>query len=181
MLTQYEGDYSSWLRANCPEVEFIDAPEGEDWRDAAVNAALDESTAEHVWFTEQDFFITDEKFWEAEGSVVGFNANDGRFLHPASIFADRDLIDRTARYFGPSPVDHFFSFGVELCRMVTPTILTEGFVHLQGTTQNHFLIGRGEDAGVFKRERFRDYLRDCLSANIPLHCDWVVGAERELA
>ena len=182
MFTEHSGhDYSDWLRANCPDVEFVDSfiRDG-DWRDGAVNAALDISTSNRVWFTEQDFFITDPSFWDAEGVVVGFNAGDGRPLHPASLFVNRDLIPLTSRYFGPEPVDHFYTFGTELCGLIEPTLMTSGFEHLQGTTQNHSLIDSGEDAGVFRRDRFRDYLRACLAADVWLEPGWAANARREI-
>ncbi len=171
---------SGWLQANCPEVEFINAPQGKDWRDAAVNAALDISDADRVWFTEQDFFIDGPAFWGVQGAVVGFSAGDGRLLHPASLTADRGLVDRTSRYFGPDPVDHFYTFGEELARLAPLTLLPGGFRHMQGVTQNHALIDRGEDAGVFRRGDFRGYLRDCLSAGVPLEGGWEDRARREV-
>lgn len=183
VFTDHDGpDYSAWVRSNCPEIDFLDSlNRRRDWRDAAVNTALLQSTAERLWFTEQDFFITDPSFWEAEGQVIGFDAGDGRPLHPACIFVDRQMVNQTSRYFGPEPVDHFYSFGKELCALVRPALLTGGFSHMQGTSQNHYLIDKGEDVGVFKRDKFQNYLRDCLTAGVPLHSEWSERAEREIA
>lgn len=184
VFTEHSGpvDYTDWLKANCPEVEFMDSlGRRRDWRDAAINTALAESTAERVWFTEQDFFVRDDAFWNIEGSVVGFSAGDGRLLHPASLFVDRKLIDKTSRYFGPEPVDHFYTFAEELARLIPATLLPIWcYEHLQGTTQNHSLIDKSEDTGVFKRVRFRDYLRSCLEASVPLHDGWAERARTEI-
>ena len=123
----------------------------------------------------------DPSFWDAEGAVIGFDAGDGRPLHPASLFVDRGLIDQTSRYFGPEPIDHFYTFGKELRELAEPTLLTGGFRHMQGVTQNHSLIDQGEDTGVFKRDQFRDYLQDCLAADVPLHPEWIARAKKEIA
>lgn len=181
VLTGHDGDdLSAWLRIHCPEVEFVESRgDGWDWRDAAVNTALDMSFAERVWFTEQDFFITDQSFWDVSGPVVGFNAGDNRPLHPACIFADRELVDRTSRYFGSEPIDHFYTFGTELCEQVKPTLLTAGFRHLQGTTHNHWLLDRSE-TGIFRINQFRDYLTQSLAATVPLEDGWVRRARTNL-
>ncbi len=144
---------------------------------------LNISTAERVWFTEQDFFITDPAFfWSKINSapVVGFDAGDERPLHPACIFTDRKLIELTTRYFGPSPIDHFYSFGLGLKWKSEPLILTEGFHHMQGISQNHSLIERGEDSGIFYRDRFRDYLKSSLTIDVPLNSNWVAVAQHEI-
>lgn len=181
VLTSHDGDdYSEWLRTNCPEVEFVDSRgDGWDWRDAAVNTALTLSTAERVWFTEQDFFITSLAFWDVRGRVIGFDARDSRPLHPACIFADRELIDRTSRYFGSHPVDHFYQFGKELSALAEPILLTDGFVHLQGTTHNHWLLDRSE-AGIFRISQFHDYLVRSLNADVPLEKHWAARARHNL-
>lgn len=183
VLTKHDGeyDYTDWLRKNCAEVDFIDSlPVITDWRNIAVNTALNVSTADRIWLTEQDFFVTDPGFWNTEGRVIGFDAGDNRPLHPACIFADRDLIEQTSRYFGPDPVDHFYTFGVELCNLAKPTLLTGGFIHMQGVTQNHFLLDRNEEAGVFKREQFREYLSRSLIVNVPLEEGWKSRAREEV-
>ena len=75
VFTEHDGpDRSGWVRANFPEATCIDSPArgDRDWRDVAVNAALDLSEADRVWFTEQDFEITDPAvFWPAVEGVAG--------------------------------------------------------------------------------------------------------------
>ena len=187
VFTQHDGrDLSPWVRANLPDVEFPPTFVDIDWRNGAVNAALQHSSAEWVWFTEQDFLVRDG-FWAevARGTtfsgVVGFLEPVSRRLHPACLFVRREIIDRTRRYFGPDPIDHFYAFGEEL-RSITPPWLIHPrtFEHLQGTSQNHWLVDNGEDVGVFRRGRFRMYLWDCLAAGVPLEPGWREVAEREV-
>lgn len=181
VFTDHHGpDMSGWVR-EVTDATFIDSHvSGGDWRDAAVNQALDRSDAERVWFTEQDFLIG-EGFWEQvdDSPVIGWQEHDERW-HPSSLFVDRALIERTRRYFGPDPVDHFYAFGKELEALSPIKRLEGGFEHLQGTSQNHSLIDRGVDDGVFKRDRFRRYLAASLEAEVPLHPGWSERARREI-
>lgn len=180
VLTEHPGpDLSVWLRESF-DVDWLDLSTGADWRDAAVNTALDHSTAEWVWFTEQDFFVRDG-FWESvaagRSQAIGFVEPDSERWHPACLFVRRAAIDQTSRYFGPDPVDHFYRFGRELQRMTRLSLVT-GYEHLQGVSQNHALIDRGETAGLWRMGRFRRYLVDCLAADVPLHPGWAERARR---
>ena len=180
VFTDHAGDdISGFVRAHL-EADCLDSRSvSGDWRDTAVNQALDHSTSERVWFTEQDFLIG-EGFWEqVDGSpAIGWQEHDDRW-HPSCLFVNRDLIERTSRYFGTEPVDHFYRFGKELEALTPIKRLVGGFEHLQGTSQNHWLIDSNVDEGVFKRERFRRYLRDCLDAGVPLHPEWAARARIE--
>lgn len=181
VFTDHHGpDISGWVR-EVTDATFLDSRSNGDWRDAAVNMALEVSDAQRVWFTEQDFLITDpDRFWsQTDGPAVGWQEHDDRW-HPSSLFVDRGLIERTSRYFGPDPIDHFYAFGRELERLIPIKRLEGGFEHLQGTSQNHSLIDRGLDDGVFKRDRFRRYLSDSLEAGVPLHPGWADRARREI-
>jgi hypothetical protein len=183
VFTDHHGpDMSAFIRETTDAIFLDSHVGGGDWRDAAVNMALDVSDARFVWFTEQDFLITDpSRFWGQviNAPVIGWQEHDDRW-HPSSLFVRRDIIDRTRRYFGPDPVDHFYAFGKELEALSPIVRLEGGFEHLQGTSQNHSLIARGEDEGIFKRDRFRRYLADSLEAQVPLHPGWVAEARREI-
>lgn len=186
-------DYRDFVREQMADIaECFDSPplDGRDWRDVAVNAALDRSDAEWVWFTEPDFFITDpEEFWVGELApggpdptvlrirlprdpvALGWKEHNPRW-HPSSLFVRRWAIDRTARYFGPVPIDHFYTFGVELTAMgdvlyLVPTT----YEHLQGLAHNHYLADTGQPV-TFHPERFVQYLRDCLLADVTLDPRW---------
>lgn len=101
-----------------PGITCTDSPERghRDWRDVAINHALTLSDAEHVWFTEPDFHITDaDAFWAAMARVrQAVGLRDGDRWHPSSLLVTRRYIDRTLRYFGPDPGGHFHTFSRQL-------------------------------------------------------------------
>lgn len=189
VFTRHDGrDISSWVREHLRSATFVDSPPvppGRDWRDVAVNAALDVSHSEWVWFTEQDFFITDEDFWrgihtEAQTyNVIGWRDGNGR-LHPSCLFVRRVFVDGTTRYFGTPPIDHFWTFTHELMDVEDVSLIGDGYEHMQGLTQNHALIDAGIDEGVFEREQFRRYLWLCLEAKVPLEPGWEAAARKEI-
>ena len=189
-FTEYQGhDLRTFVADDLRGIaDCFDSENGRDWRDGAVNTALARSDASWVWFTEQDFFITDpDAFWaqvaraEKYGIPLGFHERGGSGrIHPACLFVPRKVIDRTSRYFGQEPVDHFYKFGREIEPIAE---LPEScFEHLQGTTQNHYLIGTPteDEAGIFRRDRFREYLRGCLAAGVQLDPVWEAQARKEL-
>lgn len=190
VFTKHDGrDLSPWVREHLPYVEFIDGPDGPDWRDAAVNAALDRSDAEWVWFTEQDFTIGDAAgFWRGVEYFAGFPnvramgyREDVRW-HPACLLVRRSAIDATRRYFGPDPVDHFYSFGEDLGEVFDLGVIFRiaGCEHMAGLSQNHWLISQG-DPNIYRSDRFFRYLWECLMSSIALEPGWAEEAERELA
>jgi hypothetical protein len=173
---------------NPDDVTFLDAREthGRDWRDVAVNAALDVSDAEWVWFTEQDFFITDpDWFWSVvdRGSdtmdAVGIPEPGGRRAHPACLFVKRTSIEHTDRYFGTEPIDHFGAFADQLAGPVYH-VPRYNYEHLQGLSQNHWLVDSGIPDGRFKMDRFAQYLADCMAVSVPLNPTWAEGGQRYL-
>ena len=208
-VTQHDGTpMIDFVReAMCPDdVTFIDARAtgSADWRDVAVNLALNVSDAEWVWFTEQDFFITEpEYFWrlvnelclgdeyskpvDAYGRYDDAEASErDHFIrnHPSCLFVRRSLIEATSRNFGVTPRgDHFAQFSDEILRVPNSVIMLMngyGWEHLQGLTQNHWLIDSGQEAGRFKMNRFDQYLRDCLAVTVPLDSDWAERSRRHL-
>lgn len=179
VFTPHSGlDLRAFVRDHV-DAEFLDSPANGEWRDVAVNAALDRSTAEWVWFTEQDLTILDpERFWPRfDRDGYGFREDNGRW-HPASLFLRRSVIDQTSRYFGPEPVDHFWTFSQELAPFDIGHL--RGFTHMQGESQNQFLRQTEQAAGFFRRDAWRDYLRACLGADVPRHPDWERWALQEI-
>lgn len=171
------------------DVTILTAParRNEDWRDTAVNAALDRSSAEWVWFTEQDFFIKDTTvFWnELERRapltpVLGVQDTEERVLHPCCLLTRRGLVEMTSRYFGSDPVDHFYTFTEELL-MNTPAwgkISPLRWTHLAGLTQNHNLLdARRPDSEIYHPAELRAYLIACLESSEKLHPSWQAQAE----
>lgn len=189
-MTEHPGyNYVDFVRtAMCPDdITFISthAYGDRDWRDLAVNAALDVSTAEWVWFTEQDFLIRDEYWfwstverWSPIVDAVGIEEPGGRKAHPACLFVRREAIEATDRYFGTVPMDHFGSFTDQLgtIHYIPPST----YEHLQGLSHNHWLVDSGEEAGRFKMDRFARYLEDCLRVDVPLDSDWAERSHRYL-
>ena len=170
VFTEHDGlDYREFVRSAMDDVTFLDSPHepNKDWRDVAVNAALDVSDAEWVWFTEQDFFITQpDEFWEdveeseRHAVAIGWREPISHRWHPSSLFAKRSAIDETDRYFGPEPVDHFYNFGrqMEAVGPFLPITWRKPYEHLQGISQNHWLIDTGQTEGIFNEPRFRRYI-----------------------
>ena len=181
-FTDHPGyDYAAWIVSAmaADEVTFVPthASGDRDWRDLAVNAALDLSDAEWVWFTEQDLIITDPYWfwgtvnrWSPVVDAVGIAEPGGRRAHPACLFVRREAVNATSRYFGTVPVDHFGAFADELGTI--HYIPSSTYEHLQGLSHNHWLIDSGEEAGRFKMDRFARYLEDCLQVDVPLDSDW---------
>ena len=182
VFTHQEGeDYSRFVAETLGDLaECYDSPPPQlDWRYTAVNFALDKSDAEYVWFTEQDFFVTDPSFWdELTGDAAGWLESDR--WHPSSLWVKRALIEQTTRYFGTPPVDHFWQFGGELEALTPIHEIKSGFRHMQGVSHNHYLIHAGIEDGIFRRDQFREYLRASLRAGVPLHPIWEAEARREL-
>lgn len=172
VLTPPSGqNISGFIRANFPEATFIDAPRVGEWRDAAVNAALDQSTASHVWFTEQDFLVTDPAvFWpQLTGDLAGVCV-DERPLHPACLLASRELIEQTSRDFS-SGIDHFDAFGRELMALADPAIISGGYRHLQGISESQMLAADGQPPR-FLPEQFREWVATNLAADVPIEPGW---------
>jgi len=177
----YSGDnYEEFVRESMADdkITFINSPPvtgDQDWRNVAVNAALKQSKAEWVWFTEQDFWITYLVFWdEVEAmaeikDVIGVNVS-GR-LHPCCIFAKREIIDRTTKNFGivKDKLDHFGVFQQDLKLAGAKTHLMsdraeakdKSFFHFNGLSHNWNLLASGEVPN-YETSKFLGYLETCL-------------------
>lgn len=156
------------------DAEFLDAPlvGGEDWRDRAVNAALDRSKARSVLFTEQDFFY---ETLPSLDTNAGVRAGEGRW-HPCFLYAARADIDRTSRDFGISEYgDHFARFGREL----DPQPLNLGddwYWHMQGLSEGQYQLTTTGEV-MFEPEQFARYLRLALDCGVMLDPEWQREAE----
>lgn len=183
-------DYKSFVEDNLAGffITFIDSPKVEpdqDWRNVAVNAALEVSDAPWVWFTEQDFFVINhDRFWpkvrEAREfhKVVGLREKASGRLHPCCLFVKRGLINRTTKNFAvTSDGDHFARFTKEITSNQSEISLEalglhqksseldpgeHDYLHLNGLSHNHTLIHDGNYAGVYQPAAFKEYLRQCL-------------------
>ena len=163
-------DYRDFVREELAHLDvdliYPEVPGGRDWRDVAVNAALDVSDAGWVWFTEQDF-DPDPQLWlyvrvgMRDGyEVIGLR-QDGRW-HPCCLFVRRALVELTPRYFGPEPVDHFYAFGRKVTELVAPLELPfRLYRHQAGLSRNHQLLDLHQYEEVYRPDEFAAYLRRC--------------------
>lgn len=148
---------------------------GEDWRNKAVNTALQQSTGDWVWFTEQDFFIIDEIFWEFvndhsnTADIIG--VYDAQRLHPCCIFAKRDIINKTSKQFGivPDKMDHFGQFQKDLDELGVDVqgIPEAYYYHMNGLSHNMTLAFNKQPI-TYHLEEFYNYLKKCLTCHIGL-------------
>lgn len=178
VFTELPGkDISGFVRANFPEATFIDSPatHGRDWRDVAVNAALDRSTASHVWFTEQDFEITDpEVFWpQLTGDVAGVHLDDRRY-HPACLLVSRSLVETSGRHFGTDPYfgDHFGRVAYYLFDEPSAKVIIGGYRHFQAISESQMLAWQGQPP-KFRPEQFREWVDANVAADVPIEPNWL--------
>jgi hypothetical protein len=174
----FYGDYSSFVREaielhNIYFVEGRDTNGEEDWRNVAVNQALEVSNSDWILFLEQDFFWKNNSFWEKileaqkVYSVISFwEANR---LHPAFLLVKRELLDKTRKDFGiiPDKLDHFGKFSQDIVAQIGNEGIGEleklglefkkDWYHLQGLTHNYNLCRDGNLATIFKRDEFLTY------------------------
>lgn len=178
--TNYGEDYRDFVRNSMADdgITFLESRQlvsGEDWRDVAVNQAIDASDAEWIWFTEQDFFIKNNKFWEtvdsgeSKADVLGYKDGDTR-LHPSCLFVKRSFVDLTHRFFGvvPDELDHFAKFYSSL--LLTEAVFFEIpeelngiklWHHMNGLSNNMALVKNGLKV-TYQSEEFKEYLTKCL-------------------
>lgn len=150
--------------------------ENTDWRDRAVNTALQHSLhSEWIWFTEQDFlpmpgFFSYIDTLAPEHDVIGMY--EGTRLHPACIFVRRSVLNQTRKNFGiiPGVLDHFGMIQEDIDKLdCRKAIIDPAFyVHMAGLTHNMSLIERGE-APNHNVEQFNEYLKG--SINLPVEID----------
>lgn len=156
-------------------VDIVDLPPGRDWRDFTVNNCLLHSyNAEWVWFTEQDFIITSDTFWEDVDKLsnenIVFGAYQSSRLHPCCIFSNREGLNSTSRNFGivPDKYDHFYIFQKELeDRDIQIGSLKRGYKHLNGLSHNISLLYQSSTPN-YNLDEFHAYLEDTLSVSVPI-------------
>jgi hypothetical protein len=173
------------------KITFIESPSigvGQDWRDVAVNHALNYSVGEWVCFAEQDILITGDKIWSQVSTgfnshdVVGWKDGDTR-LHPAFLWVKRTIIDKTRRDFSiePNVSDHFSKFYTDLLNIEAKIKLVPQLEasHFAGLTHNMTLARDGVKVH-HRPDPFKTYLKKCLSASVPLHDEFVTVATNYL-
>lgn len=164
---------------------FIDNPpieSGQDWRDVAVKQALIHSfNSEWVWFTEQDFYITGQQYWDTVEDFVnkGFKAigvMDAQRLHPCSLLLKRELLNRIGKNFGANPpyYDHFgyIQQQLEAAKTDIAIIPSDLYLHMNGLSHNWRLVSEGGKPN-YRPEQFNLWVADCLKVGVPLDERWL--------
>lgn len=154
--------YGAEVQASLPFAEFYNTPLGDgDWRNRAINEALEHSTAKWVLFLEQDFLCTDlivDIFPSNPKDVVGIYT-ETRPLHPAFLLVKRELIDKTDKDFSAYPekgLDHFDLFTQQLTKLTDKidVLNPKKYYHLNGLTHNMRLEAQKKPI-VYKPEEYK--------------------------
>jgi len=165
-----EDDITFLFPENCRNILFNN---NADWRNNSINACLEVSNSDWVWFTEQDLFIKDNNlFWDIVSDkinnfdIIGHRVNnDTSRYHPFCLFVKRDIIEKTQKYFGvvPDVWDHFAFFSHEIDDVTSKIKLLDGdlFYHMNGLSYNFYLMSVGIPITYYPDE-FYSYLKNCL-------------------
>lgn len=190
--TYHGDDYRDFVyRVMLPDrVQCIQSPppgRNQDWRDVAVNYGLMWCQSDWIWFTEQDFYPND-KFWGelnqgvSDGKQV-MAVYIGERMHPCSIFMERSLLNQTRHNFGivPDKSDHFslLQIDIEGLGFDIGRFSDDSYFHFNGLSGNYYLASAGQTPN-YNIEEFKQYLRDCLSANVDLDPRFVAVAYKIL-
>lgn len=191
--TNHGYDYRQFVRESLGDIHnviFLDNPSivDEDWRDVAVNYALEYVDSDIVWFIEQDLIINDPKFipWcliqIGYYDVIGYMDGSTR-MHPCNLWVTSEAIAKTNRDFGivPGKLDHFASFFQDLKRipnvkMLKLTYPSNSFYHMNGLSHNMTLLENGEPI-TYQPKEFQGYLAMCLQEK-KLHPEFKKLAEQ---
>lgn len=145
-----------------PGIEFS------DWRQNAVRAMLRKSCSDYILFTEQDFFVKNESFFDKvfknpNNQFIGYK--EGNRIHPAFALIKVELLYLTSKDFSAYPdegMDHFGKFFKELQDLVKFRELKDfglefgrEYFHMSGLTQNVYLFKLGRP--FYKAEEFLTY------------------------
>lgn len=175
IMTQYATplNFTNYIKAHLPDAVVIEEyyDDGHDWRNAAINEALNLSDSDRVLFLEQDFLCTPD--WlqtvlSIPGEMTGFY--QGERLHPAFLMVSKAILNRTKRDFSVTPDkgDHFYAFTKELEQLgdIWKLQPTPDWHHLSGLTQNYRLDDQWHNAREF-------YMYNHLSMRLPQHPSWL--------
>ena len=162
-------DFTEFIKMNFPKGIFCESPaKDEKWRETAVNISLNNSTAEWVLFTEQDFFWKDDDFLDkviaetVNSDIIGIQ--QGSRLHPCFLLVKRELIEKTSRDFSVKgqDKDHFSQFSKEILETgkfkdIRDLGLREGrdWYHFSSMTWNLFRI---KDNNIREMHNTTDFL-----------------------
>jgi len=147
-----------------------------------------EQPADWVFFTEQDLFITSDRFWdevltaENEGAEVIATLEGASRVHPCCIFIKRSVLEQTKQFFGvvPGVCDHFGQLQIDLESLNIPIhIIKRNFKHMAGLSQNMRLAYEGQIPN-HKLDEFCKYLDNCLQSGEVMPAGFVRMASKVL-
>jgi hypothetical protein len=182
ILTQMNtgNDYRPWLQEQLNKDGIISITNdqvlaSEDWRNVAVNKGLGLSDAEWVWFTEPDFF-PQVGFWNVIYAFMwqyrAAGVKQDQRLHPCSLFLKRSLLNELDKNFGVTKdrLDHFglIQEQLEEKKEYVAIIMSDYWTHLNGLSQNMFLLQIGEQPN-YEPEKFKEYCQKSLQISLPIH------------
>lgn len=188
-------DYRSFVRSVMPQGSFdtIDSPlpQGrEDWRNIAIQEALKLSKNDWLWFTEEDFFVKNEVFWDdvsreiLNNNVRVIGVRQGTRLHPCSLFITRDILDQTHKDFGivPNRLDHFGLIEEDINKLGIPIATIDPCLwkHYNGLSHNFRMVSDLKEP-VYEAVEFYDYLQRCLQVPREIDVRFKLIAERALS
>lgn len=162
-----------------------------DWRHDSILAALEISTSDWVWFTEQDCLMRNT-FWDeisfylSRADVISYYQGDR--MHPCSLFMKREIVEKSSKTFEAFPphYDHFGSIQMSLHNL-SPLIevrLGDLYLdHANGYSHNFRLLSEGQEP-VYEKQQFLNLLNRSLKASTALdahYCDLVKNALLDLS
>lgn len=182
---QHGPDMKAHVATQLPWAKFLHAPTHPgDWRNNAVNMALEICTSEWVWFTEQDFTFH-EAYWGRihvsswGGGRQASGWRDETRWHPSCLFARRWLVEQTSKYFGTPPVDHFWQFSREIDEITVniANLDTWWFKHMAGLSDNHRILFQRDYDALYKPDELTTYLHSCLASGMVLESAWLESVQ----
>lgn len=176
--THDELDFSQFVKDamrddSCKMLTSPNIKHYQDWRNVAINHALNWVSNDWIWFTEQDFIIHDDEYWhhiykaaEDGKKVIGY-FQEAR-LHPCSIFMHQGVLSQTRSDFSivVDKADHFSLIQEDLYNNNIEVIgLNACAKHLNGFSHNFRLISDGQTPN-YRPYEFKKYLKDSLTQEL---------------
>jgi hypothetical protein len=178
-------DTRSFVRKALPFAACVESVGGADWYDDALRAGLAVSTAEWVWFAEEDYFYTEAFLYTVLAARADYDmvcSIESVRIEPSFCLVRRDVIAQNDVSFQSSGgLDNFDAFSQQVQASVlwtTPTLLgLDGeWSHMRGLSHNHYLACTRQPV-TYKPDEFADYLRACLTCGVPLDPKWKAEVE----
>ena len=152
-----------------------------DWRNVAVNWGLEVLAtmreSEWVYFTEQDFFPINNKFWDEVNSFQKdcdiIAVFEGTRMHPCNIMIKKEVLAKVNRNFSilaERNFDHFglFQKSIEKLGFKVGRLSPNNYCHMTGLSQNMTLVMMGKQPN-YHPEEFWNYINKCMQLGIEIN------------